>query len=143
MSLPAVPYHSHISFLFPTWYTFIVSYSSIQSFKYLTASLHLPLSSPYKVYSISNNSCFPVSTSPHLHLSSSYFHGIIYSLSLTDIIPLPSVLLLHPHFNLQNFYFLDILSFVQLFLPCCIINIMFHLCLPTSHILLQMCFFQG
>ena len=59
----------------------IISYSSIPSFKFLTALLHLPLSSPYKVHS--NNTCFSVSTSPHRHLSSSYFH-VILSLPLTS-----------------------------------------------------------
>ena len=42
-----------------TWYPFIISYSSIPSFKSLTAPLHLPLSSPYKVHS--NISCPPLS----------------------------------------------------------------------------------
>ena len=54
--------------IFPllTWYSFIISYSSIPS---LLQPLYI-----YKVHS--NNTCFSVSTSPHLHLSSSYFHFI-------------------------------------------------------------------
>ena len=35
-----------------TRYPFIISYSSIPSFKSFTAPLHLPLSSPYKVHSM-------------------------------------------------------------------------------------------
>ena len=56
MSLPTVPQYSQISHCFTfyffsvlTRYPFIISYSSIPSFKSLTAPLHLPLSSPYKV----------------------------------------------------------------------------------------------
>ena len=75
-----------------TWYPFIISYSSIPSFKSFTAPLHLPLSSPYKVHS--NNTCFSVSTSPHRYLSSSYFH-VILSLPLTGKHP-PLIISLTP-----------------------------------------------
>ena len=58
--LPTVPQYSQISHCFfffsffslLTWYPFIISYSSIPSFKSFTAPLHLPLSSPYKVHSM-------------------------------------------------------------------------------------------
>ena len=56
MSLPTVPHYSQAMFLFLyffpllTRYSFIISYSSIPSFKSLATPLHLPLSSPYKVH---------------------------------------------------------------------------------------------
>ena len=125
-----------------TWYHFIISYSSIPSFKYLTAPLHLPLSSPYKVHS--NNTCFSVSTSPHRHLSSSYFH-VILSLPLTGKHP-PLTISLTPAPTFPSAK----LSFIGHSFICTYsfslsvsLNPFFHTCLPTSLILLQICFFQN
>ena len=113
-----------------TWYPFIISYSSIPSFKSNTAPLYLPLSSPYKVHS--NNTCFSVSTSPHRQLSSSYFH-VILSLPLTGKHP-PLTIRLTPAPSFPS----SKLSFLG---HCFFCTYSFHTCLPTSLILLQMCFF--
>ena len=125
-----------------TWYPFIISYSSIPSFKTLTAPLHLPLSSPYKVHS--NNTCFSVSTSPHRHLSSSYFH-VILSLPLTGKHPPLTISLTPaPTFPSAKLSFLGhSFIFTYSFSLSVSLNPFFHTCLPTSLILLQMCFFQN
>ena len=76
MSLPTVPQYSQIShcfffyfFLVLTQYPFIISYSSIPSFKSLMAPLHLPLSSPYKVHSTYAGAVGPaLPKAPHLSL---------------------------------------------------------------------------
>ena len=119
-------------FLLLTRYLFIISYSSIPTFKSLTVPLHLPLSSPYKIHS--NNTCFSVllvhTGIYHHHTSMSSYHSLS-----------PSVSLLPPSFHLQNFHFLDIFSFVHTLSVS--LNQFFHTCFPTSLILLQMCFFQN
>ena len=112
------------------------------SFKSLTAPLHLPHSSPYKVQS--NNTCFSVSTSPHRHLSSSYFH-VILSLPLTGKhLPLTISLTPAPTFPSAKFSFLGH-SFIctYSFTLSVSINPFSHTCLPNSLIRLQMCFFQN
>ena len=148
MSLPTIPRYSQIYhglfFVFSllTWYPFIISYSSIPFFKSLTAPLHLPLSSPYKVHS--NNTCFSVSTSPHRHLSSSYFH-VILSLPVTDKHPPLTISLTPaPIFPSAKLSFLGhSLNCTYPFSLSVSLNPFFHTYLPTSLMLLQMCFFQN
>ena len=121
---------------------FIISYSSIPSFKSLTAPLHLSLSSPYKVHS--NNTCFSVSTSPYLHLSSSYLHGIL-SLTLTGKHPPLTISLIHvPIFKSAKLSFLGH-SFICTYSFSLSVSLkpFFHTCLPTSLILLKMYLFQN
>ena len=47
------------------------------------------------------------------HTSMSSFHSVLRA----SILPLPSALLLHQHFHLQNFNFLDFLSYVHTLSP--------------------------
>ena len=104
MSLPIIPHYSQIShcLFFSTsphtvpFYYFIFLHTIFQIF-YSPSPSSSFLSSPYKVHS--NNTCFSVSTSPHLHLSSSYFH-VILSLPLTG--KHPPLTILPTHFHLQN-----------------------------------------
>ena len=105
-------------------------------------SPYVPLSSPYKVHS--NNTCFSVYTSPHLHLSSSYFH-VILSLPITGKHPpLTIILSPAPTSTSTKHSFLGH-SFVYTYSVSLSVSLkpFFHTCLPTSHILLQMCFLQN
>ena len=114
----SLSYISLILFLFHHFshnILFISSYSSISSFRYHTAPLHLSLSSSYKVHS--NNTCISVSTSTQPHLQSSYFNVSFHFLLRANILFLPSVVLLHQHLHLQNLHFLDFLSFVHTLSP--------------------------
>ena len=57
-----------------TWYPFIISYSSIPSYKSLIAPLHLPLSSPYKVHSNRMRAQWVQHFQrPHIYLYYSYY----------------------------------------------------------------------
>ena len=95
---------------------------------------------PYKVHS--NSTCFSVSTSPHRHLSSSYFH-VILSLPLTGKHhPLTISLTLPPPFHLLLFLGHSFICTYSFSLSVSL-KPFFHTCLPTSLILLQMCFFQN
>ena len=144
MYMPTVPQYSQIYkclffyFSLLTWYPFIISYSSIPSFKYLTYPLHLPLSSPYKVYL--NSTCFSVSTSPHLDLSLSYYY-VILSLPLTGKHH-PISLTPDPTFPSEKLSF-HFFHFYILFQPFCISKAIFHTYLPTSLLVLQLCFVQN
>ena len=107
-----------------TRYPFIISYSSIPSFKSPTAPLHLPRSSPYKVHS--HNTCFSVSTSPHRHLSSSYFHVILSLPSHWQTSPLTISLTPAPTFPIcKTFISWTLFHLYILFLPFCIIKAIF------------------
>ena len=119
---------------------------SFYHFLFLHTVFQIPYSpspsSPYKVHS--NNTCFSVSTSPHRNLSSSYFH-VILSLPLTGKHPPLTISLTPaPTFPSAKLSFLGH-SFIctYSFSLSVSLNPFFHTCLPTSLILLQMCFFQN
>ena len=61
--------------------------------------------------------------------SMSSFH----SLSRENILPLPSVILLHQHFHLQNFHFLVFLSFVYTLSPFLCLSMLSYHTLVFSH----------
>ena len=92
---------------------------------------HLPLSSPYKVHS--NNTCLSVPTSPHRHLSASYFH-VILSLPLTGKHPPLTISLTSaPTFPSAKLSFLGH-SFICTYSFSLSVSLkpFFHTCLPTS-----------
>ena len=121
-------------FSLPTRNPFIISYSSIPSFKSLTAPPHLPLSSPYKCIQITHASLFILVhiCTYHPHTSMLSFHSLS-----------PSVSLLPSHFYLQNSFFGHSFICTYSFSLSVSLKSFFHTCLPTSLILLQMCFFHS
>ena len=107
-----------------TWYPFMVSYSCIPSFSSRITYLHLLRSAPYLLYS--NNTC---SSCPHALRSPTYFHAFC-SLSLAEILLLPSVILKHQHFHLHSLAIVSPTHTLSPFL-CYFTHSSMILCQPT------------
>ena len=118
---------SHILFIFHVcvYYSTLltdisVSFSipSLFIWYHFSAPLHLSLYFPYKMHS--NNTCFSVSTSPHIHLLSSYFHTML-SLQTSSPYHQPYFC---THISICKTFFswIFVHSYIH-FLPVCIIKI--------------------
>ena len=137
MPLPTIPNHSHISHLMFLFLFHHFSHTTLLLFhihSYHPSDILQPLSIFLFLLHIKCIKITHVSLFPQVH-KHTYNHRTSMSSFPSplraNIIPLPSVLLLHQHIHLQNFNLFDIFYSYILFLPFCVIESIFP-CSPTT-----------